>query len=619
MIQIKSGEWTPVDGLRLEDAALRVVTSNSNVSVIAGPGAGKTELLAQRASYLLQTGICYPPKKILAISFKKDAADNLQKRVTLRCGSVLASRFESLTFDAFAKRLVDHFRRTVPIPYRPIADYDIWSPNKKNLNDIFSDLNPPSIYRRQLALINRYDFLKEYSLPKLPFTEQESESVEQWALRNLWIYMINKKKQLSFPMISRIAEFMLRENEPIILGLQATYSHVFLDEFQDTTLPQYDLLKTCFRTSKTVLTAVGDSKQRIMGWAGALVDAFHEFEVDFNANRETLLMNFRSAPRLVEMQRILAKSLSDSTVVPQPSDKWGKQDGTCQIWTYDGNSFEAKMISKQIEDWIRNENLNPRDICVLVKQKPADYCNALIEELSLLGIKSRIESELQDLLSEPVSKLILDYFAIVVKKSAPDSWVNIVDMINKIYVTDSEEQSSYEIVLRSYVQQDKESLLNLADSDQEKFEKLVRNIFVFFKVDYFRSIFSQYRKGNYFDDLVIRITKLLWNTQQECHDWVKTLDTICGINTIPIMTIHKSKGLEYDTVIFIGLEDQAFWSFTGQEKEDTAAFFVAFSRAKRRVIFTFSNSRKSIQSRERIKSLYDLLIEAGVKEQHFSN
>lgn len=106
-------DWHPADGFRLEVEAMYTVTNDKNTLVVAGPGAGKTELLAQRACFLLETNTCRYPKKILAISFKKDAADNLKERVELRCGKELASRFESKTYDAFAKEIVDRFKNSL--------------------------------------------------------------------------------------------------------------------------------------------------------------------------------------------------------------------------------------------------------------------------------------------------------------------------------------------------------------------------------------------------------------------------------------------------------------------------------------------------------------------------
>ena len=72
----------------------------------------------------------------------------------------------------------------------------------------------------------------------------------------------------------------------------------------------------------------------------------------------------------------------------------------------------------------------------------------------------------------------------------------------------------------------------------------------------------------------------------------EALSDIRGDNSIPIMTIHKSKGLEYDTVVFIGLEDYPFRNVGTENSEDENAFFVALSRAKNAVAFTFSKQRK---------------------------
>lgn len=101
-------KWIPCDGINLEDSANDAVKTDKNVLIIAGPGAGKTELLAQKASYLFQTNICRYPQKILAISFKNDAAENLKKRVIKRCGKEIETRFVSITYDAFSKSILDH-------------------------------------------------------------------------------------------------------------------------------------------------------------------------------------------------------------------------------------------------------------------------------------------------------------------------------------------------------------------------------------------------------------------------------------------------------------------------------------------------------------------------------
>src|SRR5437870_4773550 len=111
---LREEAWRPIGIEDLEPAAWNVLRTNASTCVIAGPGSGKTELLAQRAAFLLQTGRCPHPFRILAISFKKDAAANLAERVRKRLGPELTNRLDSMTFDSFSKGLVDRFLPAIP-------------------------------------------------------------------------------------------------------------------------------------------------------------------------------------------------------------------------------------------------------------------------------------------------------------------------------------------------------------------------------------------------------------------------------------------------------------------------------------------------------------------------
>ena len=106
---------------------------------IAGPGAGKTEFLAQRAAFLLQTGLCRAPRRILAISYKRDSAANLGRRVAARVPEH-AGRFVSLTFDAFTKGLVDRFRSALPQAWALNGSYEIEFWTSRNQEDFVTSL-----------------------------------------------------------------------------------------------------------------------------------------------------------------------------------------------------------------------------------------------------------------------------------------------------------------------------------------------------------------------------------------------------------------------------------------------------------------------------------------------
>ena len=91
--------------------------------------------------------------------------------------------------------------------------------------------------------------------------------------------------------------------------------------------------------------------------------------------------------------------------------------------------------------------------------------------------------------------------------------------------------------------------------------------------------------------------------------WVQLVDAVEGKGQVRLMTIHKSKGLEYHTVIFVGLHQNAFFGYRNNRAEETSAFFVALSRAKERVFFT--RSKESADTAQ-IQGLVDLLSRADV-------
>ena len=263
-------EWRPTGISELEEAAWEVLHSWSNKVVIAGPGAGKTELLAQRACYLLQTGIVRSGRRILAISYKRDAAKNLKARVGQRCDAEDAVRFDSLTFDAFSKGLLDRFYPALAESWKPSADYEILLRPLQTFRDFLDKLGQP-----------RWSNFERDAVVGRPLSEGASDPNDPmaYAASKWWEESLRGgiRSRLTFPMIGRLMEFLIRTNPRIRQALCATYSHVFMDEFQDTTHVQYDLVKSIFLESKSVLTAVGDNKQQIMRWAMALDDPLWEF------------------------------------------------------------------------------------------------------------------------------------------------------------------------------------------------------------------------------------------------------------------------------------------------------------------------------------------------------
>lgn len=613
MKNIKPEDWMPDAEITLEEAADQAVRSSDHVLVIAGPGAGKTELLAQKAAYLFQTNNCKAPRKILAISFKKDAAENLKERVEKRCGTDVKDRFTSLTYDAFAKRILDHFLYALPEDTRPLQNYTV------NDNEIINAAfvkagynNPYSLSSSKLKAF--YDTtLAGVSLP----LRGDSLEVKVW--RYLLKGFDGRPAALTFKMIGMLADYIVLTNPKIVKALQLTYSDVFLDEFQDTTAFQYAFVKHCFMSSGTRIIAVGDNKQRIMLWAGALRGIFNRFYEEFNPEGLRLLRNYRSAPRLVLLQKEMYNALKEKKTEVIPSEKWASDAGEITLFIAEDEKLEALAVVEDIKKQLA-EGIEPKDMCILCKQKPQDYSPSIIEELEKLGIRARIETEYQDLLKEPIVELTLNILSCAINRKQPQKWEQVVAAVMDLWSVDTTQgNTSYEKVqdhlyqLTEQVGEDMKSEVSI-----ELFQKLIQQIRGLLDDAHLKAYFPEYQQGNYLEEQLQKFIKLFCCELIKAGDWTLAIESFSGLHSIPIMTIHKSKGLEFSAVYFLGLEDSAFWSFATQPEEDRCAFFVALSRAKKAVAFTFCNQRTNFkypqQSHKAINEFFELLQKPGIAE-----
>ena len=567
--------------------------------------------MAQRACYLLGTGKCPKPYRILAISFKRDAARNISERVKKRCGEQ-ANRFDSFTLDAFAKTMVDRFRLGLPEDWKPVSDYTVMTSGlaPDDIRHWLIDAGIPdhSVHSKNNNEIKMIfdSIMHGYQLPYVG--TEIPEKRKQLGLR-WWQDRLALPKDvpsLSFPMLSRLAAHLLRENPTILKTLRTTYRFVFLDEFQDTTASQYDLIQSAFFGSNSVLTAVGDNKQRIMLWAGAMPNVFDVFAADFNADHGDLLRNYRSAPELVEMQHVIAQAL-ESGVQPAISAKKGIT-GSCSILEFENYEAEANYVATLIEEGMRNEGESPRDFCILVRQRTSDMISTLQGVLAHRGIKLRDESALQDTLSEPVVCLILAILRLATRERDPEAWTFLTSEIAALYGWREDEDASR-------ISKEAKKLIKSVRETDSEFSAIPSEIISLLGESLFRSLYRQYERGPFLDTVIKNFSDALEDYTGPTN--AETVNNVIGEDFVPAMTIHKSKGLEFNTVIFLGLEDSQWWNFSKQSEEEIRSFFVAFSRAIENVYFTFSNTRLTRygvrrQDRTGIRDLYSILQDAGV-------
>ncbi|ELV8801234.1 ATP-dependent helicase [Vibrio parahaemolyticus] len=518
MIRVES--WQPADGLVLEPNAYRAAKEREySLALTAGPGAGKTEMLAQRADFLLRTGSCRYPKRILAISFKVDASSNLKERIKRRCGAELSSRFDSYTFHAFAKRIIDRFR--------PILTGD------EALEPGFT-IGPKILH-----------------------------------------------KQIDFTDLVPLAIKILKESPVARNALRQTYTDVFLDEFQDCTNYQYELIKVAFQSTDIRLTAVGDTKQKIMGWAGALDGIFEAFKEDFQAVPLNMYRNFRSQPKLLRLQNEIVKILDPASVMPE--EQIAGEEGHIKVHPFQNCQEEADYLSEQIQRWINEESVPPSEIAVLIKNQPELYAMRLMVALRDRGIPYRNEQQLQDITVEPAARLIVDFLLSTFGKQEPSAWVRLMEKLVP-FTDDDDEKGELVQNWQRFILEEKKAINQnpIVPENPKRWDCLKR----FIEKVGFQELMSlshdyetESRLREVLNDTCSQIDQLM-STGLDLQTSLKRFE---DDQAVRILTVHKSKGLEFDSVVLLGVETESYW---GNPDENLCAFFVGVSRAKRRLLLT---------------------------------
>ena len=585
-------KWHPQGFVDLEKRAWEALRQTErSVLVTAGAGAGKTEFLAQKATYLLQTNLCPAPKRILAISFKRDASRNLAERVAMRCPSEQSQRLNSYTFDAFTKSLVDRFRVAIPEPYCPPNKYRIVMPRKQDYNNFLDTHNFYHMTAQQLE--------REIANRRLPSINENLDLPREvdryWRTQ----YDDHGEAKLSFPMLNRLAELLIRENPSILKALHLTYPAVFLDEFQDTTEAQFQLLRTAFDDSKTIFTAVGDDKQRIMVWAGAMPNAFDQFEQQFDAQKISLICNWRSHEDLVRIQHVIASRIDSNADEPEARADRNVDGDIAAIWEFSSEDGESKYLAQWIEYEVQTGNVEPQDFTILVRMRADEAEDKLTSAFAARGLRLRNvarnvgDISIQDLLGEDLTQIFLRLIRLCTTKRSPENWnTALLDLqfLEGVGPTDEMRQQ----VLRERFQKflhEMQHTLRRVNPTSDSVDNTVQAVCDFIGTEILRQAFPSYQRQPDFDRVRNGFRLLMHECLQHSNTWSGILDEFEGLGQITLMTIHKSKGLEFHTMIFYGLDNQTWWSLKPNCTEELRSFFVALTRAKQRAFFTLCTER----------------------------
>ncbi|CAG17982.1 UvrD-helicase domain-containing protein [Photobacterium profundum] len=536
---IDASVWEPKDGLKFDDKSLGIIKCDNNISIMAGPGAGKTEILAQKACFILETELCAWPYNVLSISRKRESASNIKNRVSLRCGNVLSERFHSFTIEAFTKSIVDRFMHILPKHEQPNEDY------------------------------------------KLVFNSRDS----------------NFRDKLTFDQLTITALKIVNSSSTLMSSIRATYKYVFIDEFQDLNGHQYDFVKSIFCGSQSVVTVVGDTKQAVMKFANALPDGFIKFKQDFKADLKIIYTNFRAAPELKQFIDCIGNEWwpINTESVESNIDSVALDKGDYSLLNFNDEEHEVKQLSLKIKKWISEDGIKPKEIAILFRiNTNNNYSKNLNIALLDLGVLSINESNIQDYLSEPLGKVLVSLLCLLTRPRDIKAWECLRD--SYLYCSSSNSlHNDFELT----------RILKLigdtpfyGDGDAKTFDSILDvtiEIMNEFFYENLKKTWTQYRQGTLMDETFHGVLEELKEARNISSSWSGAVDLISGVGAVRMMTIHKSKGLEFEAVVLLGLEDYSYFRYGMTQKkldEERSTVFVALSRAKSKLLISSAMSRK---------------------------
>jgi DNA helicase-2/ATP-dependent DNA helicase PcrA len=568
--------------------------------VIAGAGAGKTTVLTQRIAYLVKKGESI--KRMLILTFTNKASSEMIERlekIGIDTRNVYIGTFHSVFF-RLVKRYYKH------IGYRSSISILDAKDDRKALITVLKregvldrgDIDPKELLSR----------FSKANLGLLTLNEFESK------ISKLHKEYIKSLNAVNFDGIMELMEEALR-NKLILLKLSSAFKHIFVDEFQDTNLSQFNILKKLSVVHKSIF-CIGDDYQSIYKFRGSDLSITLGFKKQFQgANIFKLEKNYRSVTSIVELG---AKIISKNTNQIEKKLESNK-DNWCQHIrkkAYDNQYQESNDIVSQIErngDYsnfaiiYRNNNLSIEFENVL-KRKGIPY--------KVFGSKSIADKkEVKDLIS---------YLKFLLNKEDEMSLERIINtpnraigktLIEKIKVLAFEYNTTiYKIILNPAKYFSGKTLLKL-QMFNDTLDKIDLNPKTVFHSIVKHTGYMKYAEKNTKKDAVGEVeyflkmvSNLILVLEKRYKDVTLSvlMDNISldsaekeedGGDYVSLMTIHKSKGLEFNTVFLVGLEEDTFPSARAESieemEEERRCFYVAVTRAKEFIQLSYNNKRTS--------------------------
>lgn len=583
-----------------------VLATEGPVSVLAGAGSGKTRVLTTRIYHLIKEGV--PAERILAVTFTNKAAREMRERLAHRLGDSPLPFVA--TFHGLGRDILQRYGSRIGISrYFTIFDRD---DSKSAIRKVLKDMDIDPKEMNPNFVLSRISKEKgEGSTPEAFREKYAQKSFQSRVIAEVWPKyeaILKKEKALDFDDLICLPVRLLREHEDIRKEAEQLYSHVHVDEFQDTNELQGKLAGYLSAVHNN-LFVVGDIDQTIYTWRGATIENLLKFEEQYeNAKTIVLAHNYRSTKTIVAAgNQIIEKNQNrkDKHAVTDNPD-----GEPIRLHIARNAESEARWVAREARKAI-HEGVPPEEIAVLFR---TNFQSRALEEAFLseglpykvLGTRFLDRKEVKDVLAWV--RLALD----------PEREVD------RVRAVQAPTRGIGKVTLGKLIDGKRDTLKPAEIKKVAAFESIVMELNELSKIavpsEFVKLVIERsglaeaLRKGGEEDAERLENAKEL-ATLASRYDAMPGEEGIAaflaesalagdqdeldapGTTGITLMTVHAAKGLEFDTVFVTGMEQGLFPHEAREgekrdEEEERRLFYVAVTRAKRRLNLTLATIRR---------------------------
>ena len=631
-----------------ENQLKAILKTQGAVMVIAGAGSGKTRVLTNRIAYLIAKKNVLE-SNILAITFTNKAAKEMKERIY----SLVGETSKYIWINTFHSMCVRILRQHIDLlGYNKNFTILDTSEQKSIIKNIVKELNlsedsyqPNTILKIISNSKNSMISVNEMKAQaRFGFMKNVAEIYEYYQK------YLKKNSVLDFDDLM-LKTIVLFEKHPEVLAIyQNKFEYIHVDEYQDTNVIQYKLIKMLSEVHKNICV-VGDDDQSIYSWRGACSDNIINFEKDYEDVEVIFLdQNYRSNSTILDAANAVIKNNTDR------KDKalWSENKGGDKITVYaaTNDKDETDDIAKKILD-LKTQGIDYKDIAILYR---ANYLSRSMENSCMaFGIPYKLIGSLKFLQRQEIRDL-LAYMNVIVNKNDEFSLRRIINVPKRgigassmAKIDNYAEQyglSLFEALKNiDMIGVSKKIITNIhlltqliekySQTEQYSIEDLIVGIY---KDSGYESMLKESADA-YAESRIENISELVSSAKQFSSMNDNLIDFISEMSltsdaddeneddSVVLSTVHAAKGLEYRVVFIMGLEENLFPSIRDAEssedernkmEEERRLAYVAITRAKEKLFMSYANRRMqfgSIKNNKRSR----FLDEVPNKLMHFES